>query len=226
MDRKQVEEVLEIRTERYNIITYSRILVDRITKQAVIFDPSWNFSVIKEKIDSLGIDIRAVFLTHSHIDHVNLAEKVARYTGAKVYMAQKEIECYGFHCYNLEKLEDGDIIKIGGLEITCILTPGHTAGSMCYLSKTAFFTGDTIFIEGCGLCFNDAAASEMYDSLQRVKRIVKPDIIVCPGHYYKRKGELSFEKVMRYNVYFQIDKKETFIKFRMRKGQKNLFKFI
>ena len=87
MDRKQVEEVLEIRTERYNIITYSRILVDRITKQAVIFDPSWNFSVIKEKIDSLGIDIRAVFLTHSHIDHVNLAEKVARYTGAKVYMA-------------------------------------------------------------------------------------------------------------------------------------------
>ncbi|WP_268964163.1 MBL fold metallo-hydrolase, partial [Paenibacillus sinensis] len=74
---------------------------------------------------------------------------------------------------------------LGDTQITCILTPGHTYGSACYLTSDHLFTGDTVFIEGCGLCDTVGGDPEqMFHSIQRIKSAINPMVQIFPGHSY------------------------------------------
>ncbi|MGL4106762.1 MBL fold metallo-hydrolase [Clostridium sp. LP20] len=221
-----MNEIHTIRVECVGFINYVNIIVDLATKEAAIIDPAWNLSEIIQKINEIGCEITTILLTHSHIDHVNLVNELILRTNAKVYMSEKEIEVYNFSSHNLNKLLDKEIIEVGKTKIIALLTPGHTEGSMCYLTSKALFTGDTVFIEGCGICNSIKAASDMYNSLNKIRTYVDENILVYPGHCYYESYGYPLKKINKDNIYFLIDNEQEFIKFRMRKNQKKLLDFI
>ncbi|MDT3425552.1 glyoxylase-like metal-dependent hydrolase (beta-lactamase superfamily II) [Paenibacillus forsythiae] len=200
---------------------YIYVIVDRTSKQAIIVDPAWEKKLIARMLEELRVELTTILLTHSHNDHVNEAEALARMYNARVYMSAREISYYGYRCTNLHSFEDGKTIPVGDTLVTCLLTPGHTVGSACFLLPGSLFTGDTIFIEGCGVChFPGGSPESMYESVQRIKNTISPDIRIYPGHSYGKEPGLPFSYLLQYNIYFQFDESEQFIRFRMRKNQK------
>ncbi|MFX0197997.1 MAG: MBL fold metallo-hydrolase [Candidatus Hodarchaeota archaeon] len=208
------------------IYNFTYIIVDTFTKEAAIVDPAWDLETINDKLCMLDVHLTTVLLTHSHFDHVNLVEPLIRRFDSQVYMSLKEIEFYKFQCKNLNPVQHYDIIQLGKTRIAALLTPGHTAGSTSFLLSDSLFTGDFIFIEGCGICHTVGGCPEkMFDSIQMIKETVASDVCVYPGHSFGNKPGYPIEYLMKENIYFLINEKELFINFRMRKNQNNILNF-
>ncbi|ALB45644.1 MBL fold metallo-hydrolase [Clostridium beijerinckii] len=200
---------------------YCYIIADKITKQACIVDPAWELDKILDVICKLELNLTTILLTHSHYDHVNLVNPLIKRFNSNVYMSKNEIDYYKFSCKNLISANHMDELKIGEMVIKCLLTPGHTEGGMCYLTSDSIFTGDTIFIEGCGICSSDGgSAAKMFDSIQMIRNFVLKDVHVYPAHSYGKQPGYTLSYLEEKNIYFQIEKKEHFINFRMRKNEK------
>ena len=219
-------EVYVLKTYFNNFSNYTYIIMDIRSKAALIVDPSWELKTITDKISSIGADLKAIFLTHSHIDHVNLVSPLVKGFNPHVYMSKQEIDFYGYRCSNLCSLADMDKISVGDINVLALLTPGHTVGGMCFMLEESIFTGDTIFTEGCGVCnLKGGSADQMFDSVQRIKSIVPIDTRVFPGHSYGITPGKTMQYLMEQNIYFAIENKKNFIEFRMRKNQKGLLDF-
>jgi glyoxylase-like metal-dependent hydrolase (beta-lactamase superfamily II) len=157
---------------------------------------------------------------------VNLAETFQKEFDCKVFMSKIEIDYYSFNCNNLNPFESSGLHSIGSIPVMVYLTPGHTAGSACYVIGKNIFTGDTLFVEGCGLCWGKGANPEqMFCSLNMLKEVIPHNFFVHPSHSYGEKPGATFEYVKSNNIYLNIICKEKFIAFRMRENQKGLFEF-
>lgn len=126
--------------------------------QCIIIDPATDASRIMEYAKSLNAEIKAVILTHGHFDHVGACANLQK-NGIKIYVSRIDGEVLKENpaLLGLRKnmffvpdyyLDDGDEINLIGLNIKCILTSGHTEGSMSYLIEDNLFCGDTIFAGG------------------------------------------------------------------------------
>lgn len=220
--------VYQLKVQKFGFINYIYLIIDKRTRQTAIVDPSWNYTAVHNLLDQLNVNIDALLLTHSHIDHVYTTNILTqKYINAKVYISDRECQFYKFSTNNLVNIHDGDLIRLGDTDITCILTPGHTKGSMCYLLQESLFTGDTIFAEGCGMCTGPGGnAHDMFHSIQKIKNKVEPYVQIYAGHSFgKHQGEI-LKEVVKNNIYFLIEDEDKFVEFRNRKGQNNLFKFI
>jgi len=84
---------------------------------------------------------------------------------------------------NVKTIEDGQELVIAGTEITVMETPGHTPGSVLFLTKDAIFTGDTIFQGSIGRTdFEGGNERQMMQSLRKINNLAIEDITLCPGH--------------------------------------------
>jgi glyoxylase-like metal-dependent hydrolase (beta-lactamase superfamily II) len=98
-----------------------------------------------------------------------------------------------------------------------MLTPGHTAGGVCYLIENNLFSGDTLFAEGCGYCSGRGADPRaMFHSLQLLKRTIAPQTLVFPGHSYGQLPGQTFGSLLKNNIYLAFDDERKFVQFRMR----------
>jgi len=151
-----------------------------------------------------------------------LIEMVSR----QIYRSLKEIEFYKFRCKNLNATDNLDVIKLGETNIKVLLTPGHTVGSVSYLLQDSLFTGDTIFIEGCGMCnTNGGNPVQMFESIQMIKKMIDPSVRIYPAHSYGKEPGYPLSNLMQENIYFLIDREDLFVEFRMRSNQNDIFKF-
>ncbi|WP_234025574.1 MBL fold metallo-hydrolase [Bacillus paralicheniformis] len=225
-DLDQTYVVYQFKVRHANIINYNYIIVDLQSGRSAIVDPAWNMGLITSIFREIGTEPDIVLLTHSHYDHVNLVDEFTECYDVKVYMSRMEISNYGFASQNLIPVEDEDIIHLGGTSITCLLTPGHTAGGMSFLLKGSMFTGDTVFIEGCGVCDMPGGSPEqMFSSIQKIKRLVSPSVRIFPGHSFGKEPGYPISYLLENNMYFLIDEQSHFVNFRMRKNQKHVFDF-
>ena len=162
--------------------TYTYLLVDDSTQQGLLIDPvdrqvQRDLSLIKR----LCITLEYVVETHAHADHVTSAGVIRIMTGAK---AATPAGC-GISAADIQ-LRDGMTIAWGDQELSVLHTPGHTAGSMCYLWGNRVFTGDTLLINGCGRTdFQSGSADELYSSITNKLFALPGDTIVYPGHDYR-----------------------------------------
>lgn len=219
-------KVYKLKLGLFGMLNYSYIIVDKRSNHAIIIDPSWDLERVTNKLQELNVELKGILLTHSHYDHTNLVNPLLDRFNPQVYMGCDEIEYYSFKCRNLNDVKDLDIIRFGDTDIKCIFTPGHTVGSMCYLLSDSMFTGDTIFIEGCGICSGNGGDPEkMFESVQRVKKIVNPYVRIYPGHSFGKKPGYFLSYLLDNNLYFNIREKKRFVDFRMRKNQKGIFDF-
>jgi glyoxylase-like metal-dependent hydrolase (beta-lactamase superfamily II) len=145
-------EVYQLEVGYPYLYNFNYIIVDSLSRHAAVVDPAWDQDLIMQTIRQLDVKLEAILLTHSHIDHVHLARPLVQRFSCQVYMSAQEIEYYNFQSGNLCPVQDFEKIALGTTQIICLLTPGHTAGSTCFLLSNSLFTGDTVFIEGCGIC--------------------------------------------------------------------------
>lgn len=203
------------------------VIIDKKTRNAAIVDPACDMEQIKQLVQDKEVNLNTVLITHTHEDHIRRVEDIVLAYNSDVYVSKLEKEFYSYNCKNCIAFEDNDEVLIGETKVKCWLTPGHTIGSSCFLVEGSIFSGDTIFIEGCGNCVSEgSSAIDMYYSIKRIREQISDTVKVYPGHtyYYSPGKEMSFLK--ENNIYFLIDEKEKFVEFRMRKGQSNHFNFI
>lgn len=223
MEQSYDVHLLQVGAERFR--NYNYIITDKYSNEAVIIDPAWDLNLILGQIRRLNVNPTSILLTHSHDDHVNLVRPLLEYFDAKVYMSAAEIDYYSFDTENLVPFQDMDEIRLGRTLITCLVTPGHTAGGACFLLAGHLFSGDTLFTEGCGICnAPGGSADEMFNSIQRIKHIVPPHVCVYPGHSYGEAPGYTLGYLLQSNIYLLIDDKEVFINFRMRKNQQHILR--
>ncbi len=163
--------------------TFTYILAAPGSDAAVIIDPvDQHVERDLAHLQRLGLRLEYILETHAHADHVTSAGRLRQLTGARAAVPS------GCGIPPAEvQLQDGDIIRFGaGETIAVIHTPGHTAGSMCYVWRGNVFTGDTLLIDGCGRTdFQGGSAVALYDSITR-KLFALPDATrVWPGHDYR-----------------------------------------
>jgi len=170
---------------------YMYLVIDKTSMQAVVFDPVEPENVLKE-IRRQNVTLSAILTTHHHWDHANGNTEMVSSYQSEVPSANLEVYGGDDRIQSLTmKIGQGDTIKVGSMTFQCIFTPCHTLGHICYylttedsnIQKPAVFTGDTLFIGGCGKFF-EGTAEQMYSALVEKLGALPPDTMVFCGHEY------------------------------------------
>ncbi len=156
------------------------------SETCVLIDPGFDPEQILEQVRGVGKKVEAIFLTHTHHDHVFGVKQIAALTGCRVYVCREELSIKhrvtsGDICAT-NFYADGDEVVGADITFRVMQTPGHTAGSVCLITAGAIFSGDTLFAGTCGrtdLASGDPA--QMRRSLARLSAI-EGNYKVFPGH--------------------------------------------
>ncbi len=188
---------------------------DRNTHEALVVDPAWDVDSILETADREGFKVKGALVTHTHFDHVNGLEDLLKKTDGTVYIHKNEAEFLKGMKENIKKIEGGEKLKIGQVEITFLHTPGHTPGSQCFLVERNLISGDTLFINACGRCdLPGGSAEEMYRSLNQLASLDETTVLY-PGHNYADEPTSTIGNEKRFNPYLQTVNLDNFLKYRM-----------
>jgi len=151
--------------------------------EALAVDPTDGASVLRA-VKTHGLSLSMILATHHHWDHTGGIAELKKKTGCRVVGGDsKRIPAID------QVVEDGDILTAGDADIQVIATPGHTRTSVCYYMPAhhnddngILFTGDTLFVGGCGRLF-ECDAQTMRDSLMKLAALPETTL-VYPGHDY------------------------------------------
>ncbi len=155
------------------------LLVCRRTKTAAIIDAADEADRLLEAASDF--DIRYIFTTHGHNDHVQAVEEIRKRTGAKVgiHAADADAIPQGADFY----IEDRQVFDIGDIRLEARHTPGHTPGSTCFVADELLFSGDTLFPGGPGNTWGDKKRFEqIIESIEKSLFVLPDETIVLPGH--------------------------------------------
>lgn len=196
----------------YETYTYTYLLADEISKDAVLIDP------VLGKIDSyiqllneLQLNLTFALDTHVHADHITALGALRETLGCVTYLGNHgDIDCAD------NGLNDNQVIKMGELEIHVLFTPGHTDDSYSFYIKDGeqgyVFTGDTLLIRGSGRTdFQNGNPETLYESLHNVLLKLPGETIVYPGHDYRGNTVSTIAEEKRHNPRVNIVNKSDFI---------------
>ncbi len=168
---------------------YSFYLEDSKSGINAVIDPA-EADGIYEYLQKSGINkLNYIINTHHHWDHVGGNKKLKRIYGAKVIGAKAdknripEIDI---------QVKENDKIDFGSEHAVIIETHGHTLGhvSVYFPHSNIIFVGDSLFSMGCGRLF-EGTAQEMFDSLQKIKKLPDDCLIYCAHEYTLENGEFA-----------------------------------
>ncbi|OJT08943.1 hypothetical protein TRAPUB_153 [Trametes pubescens] len=172
---------------------YAYLLIDDVSNKAAAVDP-YDVDKVREAADKAGVDIVAAITTHHHFDHSGGNKAfAAAFPDAPIYGGSTQVPAMT----NL--VTDKAEFTLGNINIRCLATPCHTQDSICYYATStagaphpgAVFTGDTLFVAGCGRFFEGTGA-EMHAALSYLATL-PPQTVVYDGHEYT-KGNLAFAR--------------------------------
>jgi glyoxylase-like metal-dependent hydrolase (beta-lactamase superfamily II) len=195
---------------------FSYLIGDRETGDTVVVDPAYAANDLVDALESDGMKLSGVLVTHHHPDHVGgsmmgfelkgLAELLERQS-VPVHVNSLEEQWVskvtGIARSDLTAHEHGDKVRVGDVEIELLHTPGHTPGSQCFLLDGRLVAGDTLFLEGCGRTdFPGGDVDEMFRSLQQLAAL-SGDPTVYPGHWYSAEPSATLSEVRRTNYVYR-----------------------
>jgi glyoxylase-like metal-dependent hydrolase (beta-lactamase superfamily II) len=140
--------------------------------------------------------VELILMTHGHFDHTNGVEGLLKHLDIPVYINKHEADFFKFNWgnENVKKVDSGESIKLGDIEIKFIHTPGHTPGSQCFHVNNNLVAGDTLFINGCGRCdLPGSNVDEMFDTIYNKLMKMDNSTIIFPGHNYAEKSQDTLE---------------------------------
>ncbi|XP_004558407.3 hydroxyacylglutathione hydrolase, mitochondrial isoform X1 [Maylandia zebra] len=163
---------------------YMYLLIDVDSREAAVVDPVEPIKVV-EAVRKHGVKLTTVLTTHHHWDHAGGNEKMLKLMpGLKVYGGDDRVDAI------TKKVSHSNAFKVGSLHVKCLSTPCHTTGHICYYvtkenstEPPAVFTGDTLFVAGCGKFF-EGTAEQMHKALIEILGRLPPETRVYCGHEY------------------------------------------
>ena len=175
------------------------IVEDEETKETMVIDPGGEADKILEMLDILEANVKYIYLTHCHGDHIGAVSEVKSKKGGKILIHRDDAEglddeninlsaCINMGDIELEpdsRVDDRDLIHVGSLEFRVIHTPGHTKGSTSlYCEKEGLlFSGDTLFRGTWGRTdLPTSSFVQIIDSITKKLLVLPDETIVYPGH--------------------------------------------
>jgi hydroxyacylglutathione hydrolase len=162
---------------------YAYLVVCEKTQKAAVVDASESEPVLAA-VKREGVQLVAIWSTHHHLDHVGGNEGVVGAVGALEVVAH--VSDRGRVPEQTRFVNTGDLVTVGSLQARVTHIPGHTLGAVSYLvddgGQRAVFTGDTLFLAGCGRLFEGTPA-QMHTSLSSLAALPDDTRVYC-GHEY------------------------------------------
>ena len=178
--------------------TYSYLLADKATGQALLIDPVFEQSALHAALlAELGLTLKWTLETHVHADHVTGAWLLKQRLGSRIALSA-ESGAQGADRY----LDNGERVAFGSRHLEVRATPGHTSGCVTYVldDLSMAFTGDCILIRGTGRTdFQEGDAHAMYRSVHERIFTLPPQCLVYPAHDYRGLTVTSVEEERRFN---------------------------
>jgi glyoxylase-like metal-dependent hydrolase (beta-lactamase superfamily II) len=196
---------------------FAYLIGDRQTGDCLVVDPAYAAGDLLDALETDGMHLSGVLVTHHHPDHVGgsimgfqlqgLAELLER-ASVPVHVNSQEAlwvsRVTGISMGDLTLHEHRDKVSVGAVEIELLHTPGHTPGSQCFLLDDRLVAGDTLFLEGCGRTdFPGGDSDEIFRSLQQLAQLPR-DPTVFPGHWYSLEPSASLSEVKRSNYVYRV----------------------
>jgi glyoxylase-like metal-dependent hydrolase (beta-lactamase superfamily II) len=192
------------------------IFGDEVTREALVVDPGADVERILEMIEHHGLTVKAIVVTHAHIDHIGGAQQLKIATGAPIHMHPDDTELcdmlgvqaawLGLPAPELAVIDtplaDGGTLALGGATFHVLHTPGHSPGSVSLWlpAERKLMAGDTLFRDSIGRTDLPGGDGRRILRSIREKLLVLPEeTVVFPGH-----GETTtIGRELRYNYFLQ-----------------------
>jgi hydroxyacylglutathione hydrolase len=163
---------------------YAYLVIDD-KGSAIVVDPS-EAAPVRAALERERAVLEGIWLTHHHWDHVGGVEALV----AEYASATRQFDVFG-SAYDLDHariprqtrgLREGDTFSFAGHRVDILEIPGHTLGAIAYVINGALFSGDTLFIAGCGRVF-EGSMPMMQASLAKLRALPPSTRLYC-GHEY------------------------------------------
>ena len=191
------------------------IIIDEESSEYALIDPSPSGEAFADFLIKRGLkkeNLKYILLTHGHFDHITGADEIRDISGAPLAIHEKDSDFLTNSNKNAYKyffredlvmrpaeiiLKDGDVLKLGSLDIKVVSTPGHTEGSVCFFVGDNIYTGDTLFDRSIGRTdLIGGSQATLEESLRKLISL-ESDYNIYPGH-----GSVStLYKQIKFNPY-------------------------
>jgi glyoxylase-like metal-dependent hydrolase (beta-lactamase superfamily II) len=158
--------------------TNSYLLICQKTGASVIVDAPGDAEKVLKRLE--GTHPKYILMTHNHMDHVDAL--AALKSALNVPLAAHEDDAGGLPVKPEQFLNDGDTISFGEIQLKVLHTPGHTPGSLCFLTGSYLISGDTIFPGGPGKTWSPDDFKKIVESLRNKIFTLPDETQVYPGH--------------------------------------------
>ena len=188
--------------------TYTYLIASAKGREALIIDPVLeNVDEYIQLLKKLDLKLVKVIDTHIHADHVTGASKLKQATNCTTLMGEHTpadaVEI---------KVKDNELIKIDGLKIKSLYTPGHTSDSYSFLLDNYLFSGDTLLINGTGRTdFQNGNSKDAYNSLFNNILKLPEETLVYPGHDYNGKFSSTIGNEKKFNPRLQVKNVDEYV---------------
>lgn len=178
--------------------TYSYLLADTNTKEAIIIDPVLDHAPRDAKlITELGLKLKFALNTHCHADHITGTGYLKKLLPGALSVISGKAEA------NADRfLTESEEVEFGRHKLIAYETPGHTNGCMTFVvhEQGIAFTGDALLIRGCGRTdFQEGSPKKLYESVHGKILSLPDNFVLYPAHDYKGLMETTVAEEKKYN---------------------------
>jgi len=170
------------------------------TRRAAVVDPGGDLERVLPVLEQEGLQLERILLTHAHLDHAAATAELARRTGVPVegphpgdrfWIEQlpEQARMFGFGVGEVFEpdrwLEQGDVVRVGELELAVLHCPGHTPGHVVFFHEPGrfAFVGDVLFAGSIGRTdFPGGNHAQLLSSIRERLFPLGDDVTFLPGH--------------------------------------------
>lgn len=185
---------------------FAYLLGDRPGGSAIVIDPSYSPMTVRDIARERRLEIGAIACTHSHPDHTNGNTDLRGATGAEIWI-HRSVASDGER-----PVDDGEVLRVGELEVRVLHTPGHTPDSVCFFAGGKLFSGDTLFVGKVGGTGYGEDAKAEFESLHRKILALPDETEVYPGHDYGLRPSTTIGDERRTNPFLLQPDFESFLR--------------